>query len=219
MSKGDFDDIHSRLQALLPAGWFGDKSPVLDCVLSSCALSLTWCYSLYAYARLQTRIATASDSWLDIAARDFFGTRLIRDEGMPDNELRRKISKSLFCERGTRQAITITLKELTGLAPTIIEPLRPADTGGYGIPTTGYGMDGRYGSRSIPYQAFVIAHRSVKSDTTDDCPQYETSDISSHSATENDDMTMSSGKATDAQIYAAITAVKMQGTIVWVRVQ
>ena len=219
MSKGDFDDIHSRLQALLPAGWFGDKSPVLDCVLSSCALSLTWCYSLYAYARLQTRIATASDSWLDIAARDFFGIRLIRDEGMPDNELRRKISKSLFCERGTRQAITITLKELTGLAPTIIEPLRPTDTGGYGIPTTGYGIDGRYGSRSIPYQAFVIAHRSVKSDTTDDCPQYETSDISSHSATENDDMTMSSGKATDAQIYAAITAVKMQGTIVWVRVQ
>lgn len=219
MSKGDFDDIHSRLQALLPAGWFGDKSPVLDVVLSSCALSLTWCYSLYAYARLQTRIATASDSWLEIAARDFFGTRLIRDEGMPDNVLRRKISKSLFCERGTRQAIIITVKELTGLAPTIIEPLRPADTGGYGIPTTGYGMDGRYGSRSIPYQAFVIAHRSVKSDTTDDCPQYETSDISSHSAKENDDMTMSSGKATDAQIYAAIAAVKMQGTIVWVRMQ
>ncbi|WP_336999019.1 hypothetical protein [Pantoea agglomerans] len=219
MSKGDFDDIHSRLQALLPAGWFGDKSPVLEAVLSSCARSLTWCYSLYAYARLQTRIATASDSWLDIAARDFFGTRLIRDEGMLDNELRRKISKSLFCERGTRQAIIITIKELTGLEPTIIEPLRPADTGGYGIPATGYGMAGRYGSRSIPFQAFVIAHRSVKNDTTDDSSHNEAPVICSHSVTENNDVMMSSGKATDAQIYAAIAAVKMQGTIVWVRVQ
>jgi len=219
VSKGDFDDIHSRLQALLPAGWFSDKSPVLNCLLSSCTLSLSWCYSLYAYARCQTRISTASDSWLDIAARDFFGARLMRDEGMSDNELRRKISKSLFCERGTRQAITVSVKGLTGLAPTIIEPLRPADTGGYGIPAMGYGMAGRYGSRAIPYQAFVIAHRSVKSGATDDSPENETSYISSHPDAENGDITISSGKATDAQIYAAIAAVKMLGTIVWVRVQ
>lgn len=219
MSKGDFDDIHSRLKALLPVAWFGDKSPILDGVLTSCAQSLTWCYSLYLYARRQTRIATASDGWLDIAAQDFFGTRLRRDNGMTDDELCALISRNLFRERGTRQAIIITVKELTGLAPTIIEPQRPADTGGYGIATSGYSMAGRYGSRSIPCQAFVIAHRSAKSDTTDDNPQYENSYISSHPSTENDDIKMSSDTVTDTQIYAAIAEVKMLGTIVWVRVE
>ena len=219
MSKGDVSDILTRLKTLLPAGWFGDETPKLDSLLSACATSLSWGYSLYQYARLQTRISTASGSFLDIAARDFFGARLRRTGEDADDVFRHKIRTSLFRQRGTRQAVISLVEELTGLPPTIIETQRPGDTGGYGISTSGYGMAGHYGSWSIPCQAFVIVHRSVKPESIQGSPQYVMSAVSGHSAAENDNIMMSSGTVSDTQIYAAIAEIKTLGTIVWVRVE
>jgi hypothetical protein len=57
-----------RLKALIPPTWYGDDNPIRDAILTGCASALSWCYSLYLYAKLQTRINTATDGWLDIAA-------------------------------------------------------------------------------------------------------------------------------------------------------
>ncbi|MCA1179774.1 MULTISPECIES: hypothetical protein [unclassified Pantoea] len=219
MSNGDLNDMHSRLKALLPAGWFCDETPVLDGVLTLFAQYLSWCYSLYNYARQQTRITTASDGWLDIAAQDFFGAHLRRDEGMTDIKFRNLIKKSMFRERGTRQAILNIINDLTGYQPEIIEPQCAVDTGGYCMPTSGYGVAGRYGSLQIPCQAFVIVHRPDK----EKCNSDMDSDIvfAGHESLLKDRHRNSvlTHPVTDAQIFAAITATKMEGTIVWVRVQ
>lgn len=133
---GDFDDIFGRLKAKLPSRWFGgwaDALPVFDGVLAGIASLLSFAYSLYAYARLQTRIMSATDGWLDMIAADFFGPDQVRRKtGQSDTSYRLVILANLFREKATRGAIVSILTSLTGRAPTIIEPTRPADTGAYG---------------------------------------------------------------------------------------
>lgn len=123
--------MFGRLKALLPP-WFGDSNPVLDAMIWGMAQALAWVFSLYLYAQLQTRIKSASDGWLDMIAFDFFGTSLPRGNGMSDASYRNRILINLVRERGTRYAITKVLTDLTGRAPLIFEPRRPADTGAYG---------------------------------------------------------------------------------------
>lgn len=219
MARGDQHDFYNRLHTLLPSGWFADESPVLHGALTACAKSLSWCYSLYIYARAQTRIATADGGWLDIAAYDFFGHTLIRQAGMSDDQLRTQIRTNLLRERGTRQAIIDILDALTGHKPVVIEMLRPEDTGAYGGPAIGYGVAGRYGSLHLPYQAFV----EVRRDRGTSIPRGAGSNIaSSGNSTASESQSVSvnvlSGLAADAQIYAAVAAVKMEGTLVWVRI-
>ncbi len=219
MATGDSQDMLGRLKALIPPTWYGDDNPFRDAVLTACANSLAWCYSLYLYAKLQTRISTATDGWLDIAAYDFFGTNLTRQAGQSDDVFRNTIKTNLLRERGTRQSIINILEDLTGKTPIIFEPTRPQDTGCYGGPTLGYGMAGGYGSLVSPYQAFVTAYRPDGSGIP-----Y----VAGYSSTtfgygiawrgEYASQTMLTGYITDAQIYAAIASVKMEGTIVWVRI-
>jgi hypothetical protein len=73
---GDQTDILGRIKALLPFRWFPDTTPVLDALLSGIAWSLALIYSLIQYAKNQTRIATASDGFLDLISYDFFGINL-----------------------------------------------------------------------------------------------------------------------------------------------
>ena len=61
---GDAADMIARLAALLPLRWFGDVTPVLSAVLAGLADGWAWLYTMLTYARLQTRIATATDSLL-----------------------------------------------------------------------------------------------------------------------------------------------------------
>lgn len=219
MAKGDKNDFLIRLHALLPPGWFNDNSPILEGMLSACASSLSWCYTLYRYARQQTRISTATDGWLDITAYDFFGNSLSRPDGMADDRFRIRIKTNLLRERGTRQAVIDILEMLTGNKPVVFEPTRPADTGAYGGPTIGYGAAGGYGSRYLPYQAFVIVNRPhgqgipwVGGYGT------STAGYSNPSRAQYVSRQMITGCITDAQIYAAIAAVKPEGTLVWVRI-
>ncbi|MBU9823205.1 hypothetical protein J1782_25265 [Rahnella sp. BCC 1045] len=132
MATGDQDDILARLKALLPPTWFGDDHPFLTAILTACAQALTWCYSLYIYAQLQTRINTATDGWLDLIAYDFFGTNYGRTSGQSDDVFRNGIKINLFRERGTRHSVQKILEDLTGNTPFIFEPQRPLDTGAYG---------------------------------------------------------------------------------------
>ena len=123
MATGDQTDILSRLKALLPTRWFGTRADTpddVDGVMTGAANALAFIYSLYAYAKQQTRIATATDGWLDMIAADFFGAALLRKTGQSDTSYRAAINARLLREKGTRNAVTIALTALTGRAPTII---------------------------------------------------------------------------------------------------
>ena len=218
MAKGDVNDFYDRLKALLPSGWFADHSPVVRGLLLAGAWSLSWCYSLYCYVLKQTRISTATDGWLDIAAYDFFGTELQRQAEMSDDMFRNHISVNLFRERGTRQAVIDILQELTGNTPRVFEPQHPMDTGSYGGPVLGYGVAGGYGSQLLPYQAFVVACRPKKTGIPLIAGYaMPPSGYSMPSQGEYVSHDMVTGNVTDAQIYAAVAAVKMEGSVVWVR--
>lgn len=221
---GDFSDIFSRLKGKLPTRWFGgvtDSMPLVDGVLSGIATLLSFVYALYSYAKLQTRIATATDGWLDMIAADFFGPAgLLRKAGQSDASYRLVIMANLFREKATRNAIVRILSSLTGRAPTIIEPMRPADTGAYGAPNIGYGMAGAYGSMSLPYQAFVIAYRPVSNAGIASVAGYgiPSGAYATPSRAEYASISMVTGGVTDADIFAAIDAVKPAATIVWTRI-
>jgi len=220
MATGDQSDILTRLKALIPPTWFGDDHPIITAILTACAQSLAWCYSLYVYAQLQTRISTATDGWLDIIAYDFFGDNLQRSAGQSDELFRNTIKINILRERGTRKAINDILFDLTGKYPVIFEPQRPLDTGSYGGPMIGYGLAGGYGSQLLPYQAFVTAFRPDGSGIPYVAGYGSTpSGYSTPSRGEYASQSMITGSITDKQVYEAVAAVKMEGTIVWVRLQ
>jgi hypothetical protein len=222
MATGDTTDILARLRSALPRGWFGN-TPILDAVLVGMATALAEMYALYQYVAFQTRIRTATGLWLDIAASDFFGTNLPRLANEYDVQYRARILAALFVEQGTRNAIYYTLLRLTGRAPIIIEPARPADTGAYTAIGSGaayglaYGIVGRYGSIQMAYQALVQA----KLPTTAGIPLVSGYGVSmgaynTPSRLEYAQLANAQQNAAIAAIFQAVDAVKPAGTIVWV---
>jgi hypothetical protein len=137
---GDQQDMLARLRAVLPTRWFPERAPVLDGLLGGLAAGWSWAYQQLQYVKAQTRVATATDIWLDIIANDFFGNRLVRRTGQSDAAFRNRIQLELFRERGTRSAIVAILRDLTGREPCIFEPARSTDTGGYASPTGAGGV-------------------------------------------------------------------------------
>ena len=220
MATGDQQDIFARMRGYLPR-WFGDvaQSPILNGLLQGLAYSGAYVYGLYAYAKQQTRILTATDGWLDMIAADFFGLSVRRKAGQSDASFRANIVANLFRERGTRNAIIRVLTDLTGRPPTIIEPSRPADCGAYDAPNSGYGMAGAYGQVSLTYQAFVQAYRPLGSGIPNVAGySIVTTGYSAPSQGEYVDASMSSNTVSDADIYAAIESVRPAASIIWTRI-
>ena len=155
---GDQADMLSRLRAMLPARWFPDTTPVLDALLSGVASVWDVTYAQLQFVRAQTRIATATGSFLDLAATDFFGDRLRRRAGQDDGSMRGSIARELLRERATRPALIAVLQDLTGRTPVVFEPSRPADTRGWGV-ACGWGLAGGWGSLVMPFQCLVVAFR------------------------------------------------------------
>lgn len=216
---GDQDDILARIKRVLPSTWFGSDSPLVDALLTGLAATSAFAYSLYQYAALQTRILTSTGGWLDMIAADFFGTGLLRAANQTDASFRARIIINLFRERGTRAAITKVLVDLTGRAPLIIEPQRPADTGAYRAPNSGYGVAGAYGSLQIPYQAFVQAYRPLGSGIPY-VAGYGASPGGYRTPSRSDYASLGDvvGAVTDADIQAAIDSVRPAGTIIWMKI-
>lgn len=159
-------EMRRRIVSLLPPGWFATSAtPIKDAVVAGLASSFLWIRSLNIYAQAQTRLGTATGYWLDIAAWDFFGNRLLRRRGEADTALRGRVLKKLFRPRVTRAALVESLTDLTGIAPDVFEPWNPGDCGAYNTGTlayggpadlhpvlTGYGeVYGGYGVGSISY--------------------------------------------------------------------
>lgn len=226
MAKGDVSDMHRRLKRLLPP-WFGHdqgETPRLDALMLGPATSLAFIYGVIAYVRSQTRIKTASAGWLDLISRDFFGAALPRLANQSDESFRARIISNILRPRGTRDAIRQALVDVTGKEPWIFEPMRPTDTGGYGL-AMGYGVAGRYGSMLLPYQMFLVAYRplgagvpNVAGYTPQAGPNAGTGGYA-QGALEYISAAMISQTVTDADIYAAVEATRPAGTIVWMRLE
>lgn len=221
MATGDVPDVQARINALLPTGWFTrGLTPLKDALVAGMAYLGSYVYSLIIYLLLQTRIATATDGFLDIISLDFFGPNgLPRAAGQSDTSYRASIQANLFRPRNTRSAINEILEQLTGITPIIFEPWRPADTGGYGLPVSGYGVAGGYGSMSDPGQAFITAFRAPGAGVPFvagygiPVGAYSTPSLIEYASLE-----MISGSITDADIYAAVNSVRPATRILWVKI-
>jgi hypothetical protein len=220
MSTGDQVDFSARLKSLLPNGWFSDTAPVLDAVLNGLAYCLAFIYSLNAYAKLQTRIATATDGFLDLVGFDYFGNFISRRTNEADPSWRARIFQNLLRPKATRQSIINLLTDLTGNIPLVFEPWRPLDCGAYGKNIFGYGMAGGYGSLAVPYQGFVTAYRPLGQGIPYvagyGIPQGA---YSTPSAGEWANLSEVAGAVTDVDIYAAIADAKVEGTLVWAQIE
>lgn len=136
MATGDQGDIADRQKSVVPPSWFSSSgdlaaNPVLAAVLAMPASVGQWLYGFAAFAKLQTRLATATDGFLDLLAWDFFRGRVKRRPGQSDDAFRARVRAEILRPRATRPAIRQVLLDLTSREPKLFEPRRPADTGAY----------------------------------------------------------------------------------------
>ncbi len=171
MALGDQSDFATRLRAVLPLGWFPappasggtTQTPVLDALLLGLGNAWAYLYSLLAYTRAQTRLATMNGAFVDMFSADMFGGTLPRNSGETDAAFKVRILADFTAPKNTRAAVSAAIASATGNTPNIIEPLNASDTKGYGSTSTpatgggyGYGTTGlRYGSLSTPGVFFV----------------------------------------------------------------
>ena len=232
MATGNQADFLGRLQAVLPQGWFpapGENlAPVLTALLNGPAWSEAWIYSLLGYTTNQTRIATATDVWLDIIAQDFFGLGLLRYPGQTDASYLARIQRALFAPKNTRAAMLQVLQDLTGNTPEIFEPANTGDTGGYGSGDakvwTGlaYNDAGGYGSLQLPFQAFITIARPLDNGIANVMGYYEGSGWAGGGygvgALEYANPSIISDTIPDSEIYATIAATAPVATIMWTKI-
>jgi hypothetical protein len=215
---GDQQDMIQRIKAVLPARWFADQSPLLDGLLSGLGWAWAWVYLLLAYVVAQTRIATATDVWLDVIANDFFGSRLLRRTGQSDAAFRLLIQNSLLREHGTRQAVINALQMLTGRTPRVFEPICTTDTGGYTAGGAGYGVAGGWGSMTLPFQCFITAYRPFGSGIQQVAGWGGATGAYGGGTIEYASLSMVQGQVTDGDIAAAVAGVLPVATIAWIQI-
>lgn len=219
---GDQGDMLVRLKSLLPDGWFTGPTPVLDAFLSAAAWLLAQVYDLTAYAKLQARISTATDAWLDGIADDFFGLKLRRRAGQGDDAYRALILSSLLRPAATRRALDAALFALTGIHPSIFEPNNPQDGGGYDTGALAYDTAGGWGSLqpADAYQAFVTVFRAPGAGAPNVAGWDVSSgayDVPSYAEILGPDALQ--GAVSDADIYATIERVRPANVTIWTRIQ
>ncbi|HEY0183255.1 MAG TPA: hypothetical protein VGC09_10655 [Rhodopila sp.] len=224
---GDLQDFVSRLRAVLPKRWFAEQSPTLDALLTSIATPWVWLYNLLAWVVTQTRLATATDEWLDLISNDYFGGGLVRRSGELDLAYRSRIQAALLREAATRSAVSAGLTSLVGSEPVIFEPANCMDTGSYGslaggpsMPGTGmaYGLAGGWGSLRMPLQFFITTPR----------PPTPGLDLLAGYGTPNGgygsgaisyvDLALLPGHVSDADIEATLASLLPVNTIAWLRI-
>jgi len=209
---GDADDMANRMQATLPSGWFSGDAPVLQAVLQGVGTAWAACYTLLQALILQSRILTATGQFLDFISTDFFGITLLRFSGELDGAFRQRILLELFRPRGTRNAISLALGQLTGQAPTIFEPARTTDTGGYTVGGCGYGVAGGWGDLGLPFQFFITVYRPLGGGIAN-LAGYRTGGVLVRG-----NLSMEANQLSDAELLAAIPPLLPTATIAWARI-
>jgi hypothetical protein len=220
---GDIQDFVFRLRSVLPTRWFPDDSPILDTVLTGLASGWSGIFDALTYVKAQARVATATDVWLDVIVRDYFGPSGLQRNGQPDDTFRRRILAELLRERATRHALCCILQDLTGRTPTIFEPANPADTGGYGgitnaVTGLAYAAAGGWGSLGLPFQAFVTAYRPTGAGIAAVCGWGGPTGGYGGGTIEYASLSMIVGQVTDQDINRAIASVTPVAAICWTRI-
>jgi hypothetical protein len=221
---GDENDMQARLLAALPNGWFADDAPILTGLLGGLANAWAWLYSVLAYVRLQTRIATATDGWLDLIARDYGGPTWARQTGETDAAFSARIMRNLQALRGTRSALIATITDLTGRRPKVFEPAYPPDTGGLNASGLGWNTIGGWGNLTLPFQCFVTAYRPAGGGIANSSGWGSLTAANATNfalggwntgALQYGDASLIEGQITDAQILATVANCMPVATIAW----
>lgn len=211
--------VSARLRALLPTGWFSDNTPVLDALTLGMGALWVGLIGVIDTVRAQTRMATASGVFLDLAALDYCGTAISRRAGESDAAFSARLRATVLAPRATRAALVAAIERVTGRAPKIFEPFNPTDCGGYSTNTLGYGVRGGYGSLALPYQLFVTAYRpdAVPASHAGGYNQgpggYNVGPMAWVASGDNP------GLLTDSQIYAAIVSALPVNAVAWTRLE
>jgi hypothetical protein len=199
-------------------------APILSGLLGGLANAWAWLYSLLAYVRLQTRIATATDGWLDLIARDYGGPAWARQTGETDAAFSARINRNLQALRGTRTALIAAITNLTGRTPLVFEPAYPPDTGGLGTVGLGWNTLGGWGNLNLPYQCFVTAYRPAGGGIANSggwgsraASAVPNLALGGWGAGELQygNVSLIEGQITDAQIFATIASCMPAATIAW----
>lgn len=132
------DQFAARMAAVFPNGWASAsaKTPggAFYAVLEMIGAELSFQNTAIQYALGATRIQTAVNEALDLAADDYFGPGgLRRGDGETDAAYRARILASLLPSGATRQAVSDAVEAVTGFVPRIIEFWRPSDTGAFDL--------------------------------------------------------------------------------------
>ncbi len=224
MATGDQADIVSRLRAVLPARWFPDtapgvasSTPILDAVLAGIGCVWAQVYALLGYARLQARIATATDVFLDMIGVDFFGTTMTRQANESDAHYWARLQAAMLQPQGTRPALVQALVTLTGRTPVVFEPARAPDTGAWGM-ACGWGQAGGWGSLAMPFQCLVTAFRPLGGGVSVVAGWGVPAGGWGAGAIEYASASMESETVSDAEIAATIAGVMPVATIAWMRI-
>lgn len=212
MATGDQADVAARLRALLPKSWFPKTAPNLDASLQGAAWALSSIYTQFTYIKLQTRIKSATDGWLDMISGDFFGTSLPRLTNETDGAFRARILANLFVKGPTRSCMYNVLYLLTGRAPTIFEPSNPKDSGGYDGAAY-FDVAGAWGDPAV-CQSFVTVYRPLGSSS--DLGEFDEYTLSYDSFGYFSDTAYND--ITDDALIAAVEATRALGTVVWMRI-
>jgi hypothetical protein len=214
---GDTSDMLARLKLVLPARWFSDTTPILDALLTGLASAWSGLYALLGFVGSQTRIATASGIFLDIASVDYLGDGLPRRAGEADGAYSARLRANLINPGPTRAGLVQTLNLLTGRVPIVFEPLNATDTGGYNV-NLGYNTVGGYGSVFLPYQFFLTVYRP------NNTPISNAGGYNTGPGGYNDapmfyaDAAEFAGSVSDAEIYAAVAAASPTSSIAWTQI-
>jgi hypothetical protein len=218
MATGDRTDILARLKGAMPL-WFGQSSPILDGVLSGFSVVAEWGYGLLQYAKLQTRVATATEGFLDLAAFDFLGRRIRRKPAQSDTVLRGVIQKEVLRTRATRTGVLQAIQDLTNSQATMFEPAYSFDTGGLDTTYLAYDEVGAWGSRDYPFQAFLNIQQPVGVGVPNVAgldTSYGAFDGGGYSSLV--DATAITGVVTNQDIYDTIEATRAAGVTMWVNI-
>jgi hypothetical protein len=215
---GSVADFIRRMLAVLPSGWLSDptsppqQATYLQALLAGFGTAWAAIYALITNVQSLARLATVTGPFLDMASVDFFGSGLPRRPLESDNAFRLRLQQELLRPRATRSALSLALTELTGNPPAIFEPARPADTGGYSTGGLGYSTAGGWGNLALRYASFVTVVRPAGGGIAN-FAGYGTGGLLYYG-----DLSMVTTAVTDADIFAAVTAILPAGYISWTRI-
>lgn len=215
----------ARIGATFPNGWAGSSAKITG---NAAALFKAWGEGLsfditsLQYALAATRIQTAIGDALDLAAEDFFDSKLPRLGGESDASYRARILAAMLPAGATRAAVKAAVAAVTGGPVRIIEPWQTSDTGVWDGTTQFWDVDSpqnplRWTMGREAYQGFIEC--TLPSQTTIGANPFWGWDAGALFFDEPNGcwIDVIGNGLTPETVYAVINAVRPFGTIAWVK--